>query len=226
MSLERSSEIKKYICSLFVKEDEILQTVRKRSKEQRLPPIEVPSNVGKLLHLLAKLKAPKRVLEIGTLGGYSTIWIARALGPECKIISLDIDAHNIEVAKEHLALAGFQNQVEVRFGRAVHLLQEMIDKNEEPFDMIFIDADKESYPFYLDYAVKLSSVGTLILSDNLIPKNGEIGGKGPDLQEEERGIYKFNQQLAVHPRLDSILIPTIVGEKGRIDALGLSIVVS
>ncbi|MBI2742431.1 MAG: O-methyltransferase [Chlamydiales bacterium] len=224
MSLERNIEIKKYICSLFVNEDEILKTVRTNSKKERLPDIQVPSNVGKLLYMLTKLHAPKRVLEIGTLGGYSTIWIARAMGAEGRIISLDIDAHNIRVAKEHLALAGLQERVEIRFGRATELLQQMVESKEEPFDLIFIDADKVSYPDYLEYAVKLSSPGTLILSDNLIPKGGEIGGRGPDMQDEEKGIYKFNQQMASHPRLETILIPTIVGEKGRIDALGLSIV--
>jgi predicted O-methyltransferase YrrM len=224
MGLERNIKIKNYICELFVDEDETLASIRKRSKAQGMPNIQVPSNVGKLIYCLAKLRAPSRILEIGTLGGYSAIWLARALRPQGKLISLDIDARNIEVAKENLLLAGLEDKVEFRLGRATDLLQEMIEKQEEPFDLIFIDADKENYPAYLESVLKLSSSGTLILSDNLIPKNGEIGGTPDDTETEARGIYKFNTLLSAHPRLESILIPTIVGEKGRVDALGLSIV--
>ncbi len=224
MSLERNIKIKNYICEQFVQEDATLASVRKRAKQKGMPDIQVPSNVGKLLYCLAKMRAPNRILELGTLGGYSTIWLARALAAHGKIITLDIDARNLEVAKENFALAGVQDKIEVRLGKAAHLLQEMIEKGEAPFDLIFIDADKENYPTYLEYVLKLSSPGTIILSDNLLPKGEEIGGTPPEEQKEARGIYKFNGLLATHPRLESILIPTIVGANGRVDALGLSIV--
>ncbi len=224
VSQERNIKIRNYISELFVDEDELLASVRKRSKARGMPDIQVPSNVGKLIYCLAKLRAPSRILEVGTLGGYSAIWLARALRPEGKLISLDIDARNLEVAKEHLILAGLEEKVEFRLGRAADLLHEMVEKREEPFDLIFIDADKKNYPAYLEYAVKLSSSGTLILSDNLIPKNGEVGGASDEDESEASAIYKFNTLLSKHPRLESILIPTIVTEKGRIDALGLSIV--
>lgn len=220
--MERAQQIKDYLCTLFAQEDEHLQYAREHSKEAGLPEIAVPAHVGKLLYLLAKLRAPKRILEIGLLGGYSTLWLLRALPADGKLISLEIDPERALIAQEHVKKAGFESQFEVRVGAAYRHLVEMRQQDEEPFDLIFIDADKENYPRYLDAVLPLSRSGTLILSDNLIPKRGEV--LKPDHRDVEAiAIYEFNQKMANHPNLDSTLLTT-VWDQGRIDGLGLAIV--
>lgn len=215
--LERNRQIKSYIESLFAEEEEEIRFARENSKKEGLKEIQVPALVGKMLYMLAKIQNPKNVLEIGTLGGYSTLWLARALPPDGKIVTLEQEAEHARIAEAHIAHAGFQNQVEVHVGDARLLLP----KIDQVFDLIFIDADKENYPLYLDYALKLSRPGTLILSDNLIPKRGEI--EHPDPRDVEAlAIYDFNQKMAAHPRLESTIFPTIVGEKGRMDSLGVA----
>lgn len=221
--MERAINIKDYIVELFAKEDTALMTVRENAKRDGLPNIHVPPNVGKLLHCLTKIQNPQKVLEIGTLAGYSTIWIGRALSPTAKIISLEVDPMHAGIAKANLTSAGLIDQVEIRIGSANELMDILIQNNEGPFDMIFIDADKDNYPIYLEKALLLTRSGSLILSDNLIPKEDKIGKPNPGDVEAE-GIYDFNQRIASDPRLESILISTIVGGKGRLDALGLSIV--
>jgi predicted O-methyltransferase YrrM len=223
LSLERNQIIKQYICDYFAKEDQTLFNIRQNSQKEGLPDIHIPANAGKLIYLLTQLKSPKKVLEIGTLGGYSTLWIARALNKNAKIISLELDAHHAGIARAHLKEAGFSHVVEIREGDAGLLLKEMIQKKEGPFDLIFIDADKENYPQYLDYALKLAESGTLILTDNLIPK-GEAINKPAPTNKEATAIYAFNQKMAMHPRLESIIATTIVGNNGRIGGLGIAIV--
>lgn len=215
----RACDLKKYIIDSFVQEDENLKFARKNSRKNTLPPIEVPPNVGKLLYLLAKLQKPKRILEIGTLGAYSTLWFEKALEPGGKIITIEIVPDHIECAKETLKNAGKEERIEIREGDALKILDEM--RNEAPFDLIFIDADKRNYPAYLEKIMPLTRDGTLILSDNLIPKVEPINQ--PAHLESQR-IYQYNQLIADHPHLESILITTLVGESGRLDALGLSIV--
>lgn len=222
-TLDRNHAIKEYIHGLFVDEDEHLTFAKENSLAQGLPDIHVPAHVGKFIYLLAKIRAPKKVLEIGTLGGYSTLWLARALTPDGKLTSLELNPHHVHLAQQHIAKAGFASQVDVRQGPAFDLLHRMIAQREEPFDLIFIDADKENYPAYLELALALSKPGTLILSDNLIPKGDPIGKPTPTHQEGV-SIYQFNQEIAKHPRLESVLATTIVGNHGRVDAIGLSIV--
>lgn len=221
--LERNRQVKEYICALFCAEDNDLEFARENSKKEGLKEIQVPANVGKMLYLLTKMQNPKKVLEIGTLGGYSTLWIAKALSKEAKIITLEIGEKQADQAKKHFENTSFSEQIEVRVGNALTTLPEMLYKNEGPFDLIFIDADKENYPTYLDHALALSRPGTLILSDNLIPKRGPIAV--PDATDIEAiAIYEFNEKMQKHPRLDSTLLTTIVGDKGRIDGLGIALV--
>lgn len=221
--LERNIHIKNYINSLFAEEDPILTAVRERSKAAGFPNIHVPSTVGKLLYCLAKIQRPQRILELGTLGGYSTIWLARALSPEGRMISIDRIPLHVSVSRENVRHAGLQDQVEVREGDASDMLIEMAANQEKPFDLIFIDANKDDYPLYLNLILPLTRSGTLILSDNLIPKEQEIGNPAPN-DVEAQGIYQFNERIAKDPLFESILATTIVGEKGRVDALGISIV--
>lgn len=215
--IERGQQIQDYIHLLFAKEDKHLEFARENSKKEGLKEIQVPAGVGKMLYLLAKLQRPKKVLEIGTLGGYSTLWLAKALPQGGKIITLENQEKNRNVAWENICAAGFQDRVEIRLGNAPDLLAGV----DEIFDLIFIDADKENYLVYLEYAVKLSRPGTLILLDNLIPKRGPIGN--PDRRDNEAlAIYAFNQMMANHPQLEATLFTTIV--KDRLDALGVAIV--
>lgn len=223
LSLERNQIIKQYICDFFAKEDPSLLNIHQNSQKEGLPDIHIPANVGKLIYLLTQLKSPKKILEIGTLAGYSTLWMARALPKTGKIISLELDPHHADIARKNLKDAGVGHKVEIREGSASLLLENMIQKKEGPFDLIFIDADKEGYPQYLEYALALSESGTLILTDNLIPKGEAINDPAPT-NVEATAIYAFNQKMAEHPRLESIIATTIVGNSGRIDGLGIAIV--
>lgn len=219
----RSVHIKDYLCNLFALEDPVLLEAKENARAEGLPPIEVPASVGKLLYCLAKIQRASRVLEIGTLGAYSTLWLARALPKEGRLISLEIDPLHASVARKNVALGGFEEQVEVREGVAREILDQMIASDEAAFDLIFIDADKENYPIYLEKSLQLARDGALILSDNLIPKGDEIDSYHPN-NNIAKNIYQFNRIISSHLQLESILTTTIVGNEGRIDALGISIV--
>jgi len=221
--LSRNGQVKDYICHYFSQEPRSVQLTRAGSEASGLKNIQVPENVGKMLQFFIRLKNPKRVLELGTLGGYSALWMAEALSPDATVITLEMDPAHVEISRNHIARAGFQERIEVRLGDAEPLMRAMVQQGETPFDLIFIDADKEGYPHYLELAIELSKSGTLILCDNMIPKRSEIGVPDPRDQEAV-AIYACNQQLSSHPRLDATLFPTIVGEKGRIDAMGVAIV--
>jgi predicted O-methyltransferase YrrM len=224
-STNRNASVKNYIQNLFAKEDPILSDIREKAKKEGLPNIHVSPDVGKLLYTLTKIHAPRRVLEIGTLAAISTIWIARALIPSAKLISLELDEMHARIARENIIHAGLENIVEIRTGNAEKLLDNLIQSNEGPFDLFFIDADKDSYPLYLEKILSLSRPGSIILSDNLIPREEVIGNPDPH-DAEALAIYEFNQKIATHPQLESILVPTIKGGQGRIDGIGLSIVKS
>lgn len=217
---ERNQELKEYIEELCCAEDECLKNIKSHSREMGLPPIEVPSHVGKLIYLLAKIQRCQRILEIGTLGGYSTVWLARALQPGGKLISLEKDPIYVQVAQFHLHEAGVTDSVEIKEGDALETLPQLCSEQEKPFDLIFIDADKEHNQEYIEWALKLSRPGTLILIDNLIPKGNEVGVPS---SYEASCIYRFNQYLANHPQLELTLLPSIVGNNGRLDCLGLII---
>jgi predicted O-methyltransferase YrrM len=223
MGLERNIQIKNYIHSLFVEEDAELRKVKIDSSKESVPDIHVPAHVGKLISLITRIRNPQRVLEIGTLVGYSTSWIASALSDTAHMITLEKVPRHVELAQQNLLRLGLKDKVTFRVGIATELLQEMIQKKEKPFDLIFIDADKQNYPTYLQLCLQLSHKGTVILSDNLIPKDNAIG-KANENDADAKGIYTFNQQIASHPNLTSIIATTIVGEKGRVDGLGISIV--
>jgi predicted O-methyltransferase YrrM len=184
-----------------------------------LPTINVSPNEGKLLYLLTKMAGAKRVLEVGTLGGYSTTWLARALPADGQVITLELDEKHAEVARHNLDRAGVADRVEVRVGRATETLRQMIDQREAPFDLIFIDADKPSYVEYLQLALHLSRTGTVILADNLI-RNGRVIDDRP-ADESARGAKAFNEALAANHRLDSIILPII---RTTLDGLSISIV--
>ena len=212
-------KVDRYIEHLFNPPDEALAQNLQNAQAAELPTINVSPNEGKLLYLLAKLAGAKRVLEIGTLGGYSTTWLARALPAAGKVITLELDQKHAEVARANLDRAGVADRVEVRVGRAADSLRTMIDRHEAPFDLIFIDADKTGYVEYLDLALQLSHAGTIILADNLI-RNGRVIDDQPG-DASARGAKAYNESMAARPELESIILPII---RENLDGLSISIV--
>lgn len=208
-----------YIEALVNPHDEALAQNLQNAQEADLPTINVSPNEGKLLYLIAKIAGAKRVLEIGTLSGYSTTWLARALPAEGKVITLELDQKHAEVARHNLERAGVADRVEVRVGRASETLRTMIDQQEAAFDLIFIDADKAGYVEYLDLALHLAHPGTVILADNLI-RNGRVLDEHPR-DENARGAKAYNEALAANPQLESIILPII---RENLDGLSISIV--
>ena len=204
-----------YIEELFVPPDPVLEGALRRSRAVGLPEIQISPTEGKLLRLLAEIAGVRRILEIGTLGGYSTIHLAGALPEDGLLVSLEVDERNAGVARENIAEAGLESVVEVRVGDARELLAWMFEDGEGPFDLTFIDADKKGYPEYLEWALRLSRPGSLILGDNAI-----MGGSVIEPEEgSAQAIRQFNERLAQDPRLSAIVLPLI---RGRVDGLAIA----
>jgi predicted O-methyltransferase YrrM len=211
-----------YINDLFIPSDQQMQRVLANCAAAELPSISVSPNEGKLLMLLAQLTGAKSILEIGTLGGYSTIWLARGMKPDGTLVTLEVNAIHAEVARANIADAGFGNAVEIRIGPALDTLPTLAAEGWAPFDLIFIDADKESYSKYLSWALKLSRRGTLIIADNVV-RDGEVLNAASD-DPRVTGARAFNQLLATEPRVTATAIQT-VGRKGY-DGMAIAIVVA
>lgn len=208
-------DIDRYVEELYAPPDPVLESALHESRRGGLPEIQISPAEGKLLGLLAATTGARRVLEIGTLGGYSAIHLARALPEGGNLLSLEIDERHAEVARENVARAGLADRVEVRVGDARELLADLVESGTEPFDLVFIDADKEGYPEYLQWALKLSRPGSLILADNAIR-----GGSVLDPQDDSvRATREFNEALARHPRLSAIVVPLI---RERVDGLAIA----
>jgi predicted O-methyltransferase YrrM len=213
-------QVDDYIESLYSSNDEALDETVKSIAANGLPAINVSANEGKLLYMLAKMSGAKKILEIGTLAGYSTIWLARALPEGGRLLTLEYDPKHAEVSRANIARAGLEGVVEVRVGAGLDLLPRISENGEGPFDLFFIDADKENYPGYLDWALKLSRKGSVILSDNLV-RNGAV--LNPDPADQSAGVIaRYNRTLATHPRLESIVLPLV---RENVDGLGISLVV-
>ncbi len=208
-------EIDTYVEDLFSTSDETLEAALRDSRRAGLPEISVSPNQGRLLQLLVEIAGARRILEIGTLGGYSAIHFARALPDDGDMISLEIDEHHATVARDNLERAGLSEKVEVRVGDAHDLLSALIEDDEGPFDVIFIDADKESYPEYLVASLRLARSGTLILGDNTIRGGTVLDPKDSTAQ----ATREFNERVARDPRLFSIALPLI---RERIDGLTIA----
>ena len=222
MSEAQWTAVDDYIASLFSPADPALPGALATTAAAGLPSISVSPNQGKLLFLLARLQGARAILEIGTLGGYSTIWLARALPADGRLITLEIDPKHAEVARGNIARAGLAGMVEIQIGPARDSLARLVAQGGGPFDVIFIDADKTGYPEYLGLALQLSRPGTLIIADNVVRK-GEIadaGSKDPQVQ----AVRRFNQLLADEPRVSATVIQT-VGAKGY-DGIALALVLA
>jgi caffeoyl-CoA O-methyltransferase len=207
-----------YIEDLFGTSDEVLEATLGDSRRGGLPDINVSPNQGRLLQLLVEITGARRILEIGTLGGYSAIHLARGLPEDGELISLELDEHHAGVARNNIERAGLSEVVEVRVGDAHRLLAGLIENGEGPFDLVFIDADKEGYPDYLEATLRLVRPGSLLLGDNTIR-----GGTVLDPQEETaRATREFNRLVAEDPRLRGIVLPLI---RERIDGMTIARVV-
>lgn len=204
-----------YVAGLFAPPDEALEAALRESERAGLPSINVSATEGKLLQMLVEISGTLRVLEIGTLGGYSAIHFARALPDDGALISLELDENHAEVARRNVERAGLSDKVEVRVGDARQGLERLIENGEGPFDLIFIDADKEGYPEYLGWSLRLSRPGTLILGDNAIREGSVID---PD-DSSSHAMREFNEKLAKEPRLSAIVLPLI---RDRIDGLAIA----
>jgi len=207
MAQDQWTAVDRYITDLFVPSDPALDAALEASAEAGLPAINVSPNQGKLLFLMAKMKGVRSILEIGTLGGYSTIWLARALPAGGRLVTLEVNAEYAAVARRSFARAGLADVIELQLGPALDTLPKLAG----PFDMIFIDADKQSYPDYLPWAVKLSRPGSLIVADNVVRSGAVIDANSAD--PAIQGMRRFNAALAAEPRLIATAIQT-VGVKG------------
>ncbi len=205
------ASVDRYLNATLIPSDPALEAALAANAAANLPAIDVSPSQGKLLQLLAETQQAHRILEIGTLGGYSTINLARALPPNGKLITLELDPHHAKVALANIARAGLAHAVELRLGPALDSLAQLQAENAEPFDLIFLDANKDGYPLYLTAALELARPGTLILADNVI-RDGEVidaTSTDPNVQ----GVRHFLELLAADPRISSTAIQT-VGSKG------------
>lgn len=211
MSEEQWRAVDAFIEDQLLPSDRELQAVLEGSSEAGLPSIQVSPPQGKLLNLLARALGARAILELGTLGGYSSLWMARALPPDGRLVTLEADPAHAEVARANLAGAGVADRVEIRLGPALETLPKLLAEGSGPFDLVFIDADKVGYADYLAWAHRLSRVGSLIVADNVIRGGSVVDPTSDD--EASLGIRRFYQALASSPGLSATAIQT-VGAKG------------
>jgi len=220
MSKKLWAAVDRYIDDVLVVPDEALDAALAASAADGLPAIAVSPSQGKLLHILAKAQGARRILEIGTLGGYSTIWLARALPADCRLITLEADPKHADVARANIARAGLGRIVDLRLGEALKTLPSLI--GEGPFDLTFIDADKPNNSNYFNWALKLSRRGSLIIIDNVV-RDGRItdeSSKDPNVV----GVRDLFDLMAAEPRVSATAIQT-VGSKGY-DGLAIAVLIA
>lgn len=220
MSQDVWTAVDGYITGLLVPADPALDAALEASAAAGLPAINVAPNQGKLLMLLARLQGARRILEIGTLGGYSTIWLARALPAGGRLVTLEANPEYAGVARANLARAGFADVAEVRVGPAAESLPRLAEEGAGPFDLVFIDADKQSTPEYFAWALRLARRGTLIVVDNVVRDGAVVDADSEDAAVQ--GIRRFNEMAAAEPRVSATAIQT-VGSKGY-DGFALALV--
>jgi predicted O-methyltransferase YrrM len=211
MTHELWTAVDDYINSTLIPSDPVLEATVRTSAEAGLPHIQVTPSQGKLLHLLARSIAARNILEIGALGGYSGIWLARALPPGGRLVTLEASAKHAEVARANFALAGLDGSIELRLAPALQTLPQLVQERRGPFDLIFIDADKARMADYFDWVLKLSRPGSIMIADNVIRHGGVIESASTD--EDIQGVRRFNLRVASEPRVSATEIQT-VGSKG------------
>lgn len=206
---ERWQAVDDYVAGKLLGADDALAATLSHNAEQGLPPIDVSAPQGKMLFLLAQMAGAKRILEVGTLGGYSTIWLARALPENGKLVTLELEPHHAAVARQNLERAGVSDKVDIRVGSATESLASMV--GDAPFDLVFIDADKQSNAHYVAEAIRLGRSGTAIIIDNVVREGGVLDANSGD--ERIQGTRALFDMLSADPRLDATAVQT-VGSKG------------
>ncbi|MGQ0713485.1 MAG: O-methyltransferase [Gemmatimonadaceae bacterium] len=197
-----SDRVDEYIASLFARDDDVLAALREAADREGLPPIAISAVTGRLLQVLLAAIRAEQVLEVGTLGGYSAIWMARALPPSGRLVTVEIDERHAEFARNYVGRAGLEERVDVRVGRAIDVLPSL---DGERFDAIFLDADKEPLPTYFEWALRLLRPGGLLIADNAL-----WGGRVLDPETEDeatRGVREFNRRVATDPRVRGTIVP-------------------
>jgi predicted O-methyltransferase YrrM len=220
MNQETWTKVDQYFSDCLIASDAALEHALATSTAAGLPAYNVAPNQGKLLQLFAQMCNARNILEIGTLGGYSAIWLARALPPGGKLVTLEANAEFAEVARKNIAYAGLTHAVDIRVGKAIETLPSLVQEGSGPFDMIFIDADKPSNPDYLNWSLKLSRPGTVIIGDNVVRNGAVVDENSGDANV--LGVRRFFDMIAEHPRLSATALQT-VGSKGY-DGFSLAIV--
>jgi predicted O-methyltransferase YrrM len=203
--------VDQYIAKVLIPADSALDEAVRAADEAGLPQISVTPNQGKLLYFFARLRAARNILEIGTLAGYSTIWLARALPTGGKLITLEADLKHADVAAQNISRAGLTDQVEVRRGLALDVLPTLARERRQPFDLVFIDADKANIPKYFEWSMKLTAEGSVIIVDNVVRDGAVIDENSDDASV--LGVRRFNEMLANDSRVTATTIQT-VGAKG------------
>lgn len=216
------TKVDDYFGELLAPQDEPLDAAVRANRKAGLPAIDVSRLQGKFLSVLTRIAQARRILEIGTLGGYSTICFARALPADGRIVTLEVEPRHADVARENLRRAGVLDRVDLRVGRALDSLAELHASGAEPFDLIFIDADKPNNPEYLGWALKLSRPGTTIAVDNVVREGRVIDAKSRD--GDIRGTRRMTELMGTNPRLSATVLQT-VGAKGY-DGIALAVVLS
>jgi predicted O-methyltransferase YrrM len=209
-----------YIDDLFAAHDAALEAVLQSTVKAGLPQIQISPGQGKFIYLLAKIARAQRILELGTLAGYSTIWLARALPSDGKLVSLEFDPKHAAVARANVEQAGLGDRVEILEGAALDTLPKLQTRGEAPFDVVFIDADKGNYLAYLEWSLRLTHPGSLILADNVVREGAVLDENSRDGMV--RGVRAFNTALASDPRVEAIVLQQ-VGIKGH-DGLAMALV--
>ena len=220
MSSKLFKSVDKYISKLLGVEDAALKSAFKSVKDTSMPGANVSANQGKFLQVLARSCNAKRILEIGTLGGYSTIWLGRALPVDGHLVTLELEQSNADIARRNIIKAGLDPMVDIRVGKAIDLLPQIEAEDAGPFDMIFIDADKPPYTEYFEWALKLSRPGTLIVADNVIREGKILDENSKD--EKVKGVQRFNKMLAQNKQVTATIMQTI-GSKDH-DGMAIAIV--
>ena len=220
MSEELWAAVDRYFNETAIGSDAALNAAAAAAEAARLPPISVTPGYGKLLHLLARAQGATRILEIGTLAGYSTIWLARAVPNEGRVITLELNPTHAELARANVSRAGLLDRVDIRIGPALDALRQIASDHEAPFDFIFIDADRPNVAEYFDLAVNLARTGTLIIVDNVVRKGRVLDTTGADA--EIAGVRRFVERLSKDSRVSATMMQT-VSSKGH-DGFAMALV--
>ena len=221
MSQELWTAVDLYINNIAIGRDAALEAASEAAVAAQLPPISVTPAHGKLLHLMARAQSARRILEIGTLAGYSTIWLARALPAGGRVVTLEANPMHADIARANLSRAGVADRVDIRLGKALETLPQLVVENQDPFDFAFIDADRTNLAEYFDWAVKLAHAGSVIIVDNVVRKGGVIDASSEDANI--KGVRRFAERLSADSRVTATMVQT-VGAKGY-DGFAMALVV-